>query len=86
MQQNWKVKRHRLAVSAPGSEGFTIDLFDNSVCLIQQQSFAYVFISIVRIDRDSAGMLVVQMPSKSSQSIHFGFLGAPSVCKSRSQS
>ncbi|KAF6154559.1 hypothetical protein GIB67_017941 [Kingdonia uniflora] len=47
--------------------------------------FRLRFISIVRIDRDSAGMLVVQMPSKSSQSIHFGFLGAPSVCKSRSQ-
>ncbi|KAF6154231.1 hypothetical protein GIB67_001127 [Kingdonia uniflora] len=84
LQQNWKVKRQRLAVSAPGSEGFTIDLFDNSVS-DPTTIFRPPFISIVRIDRDSAGMLAVQMPSKSSRSIRFGFLGAPSVCKSRSQ-
>ncbi|KAF6139217.1 hypothetical protein GIB67_040364 [Kingdonia uniflora] len=84
LQQNWKVKRQRLAVSAPGSEGFTIDLFDNSVS-DQTTILRSPFISIARIDRDSAGMLAVQMPSKSSRSIRFGFLGAPSICKSRSQ-
>ncbi|KAF6138845.1 hypothetical protein GIB67_018576 [Kingdonia uniflora] len=73
-----------MAVSTPGCEGFTIDLFDNSVS-DPTTIFHSPFISIVRIDHDSAGMLAVQMPSKSSRSIRFGFLGAPSVCKSRRQ-
>ncbi|KAF6168246.1 hypothetical protein GIB67_011631 [Kingdonia uniflora] len=74
----------RLAVSAPGSEGFTIDLFDNSVS-DPTTIFRSPFISIIRIDCDSAGMLAVQMTFKSSRSIRFGFLGAPSACKSRCQ-
>ncbi|GAB2216048.1 hypothetical protein Droror1_Dr00023815 [Drosera rotundifolia] len=74
LQQNWKVKRHRLAASAPGSEGFLIDLFDSSghdQAVVSRPSS----ISMVRVDHDSAGMLTVNVPPNSCHSIHFGFLG-----------
>lgn len=82
LQQNWKVKRQRLAASAPGSEGFTIDLFDNSlsdpVAFFRPSS-----ISTVRVDHNSAGMLTVILPPNSCRSIHFGFLGSHSSCTPR---
>ncbi|XP_058113033.1 mediator of RNA polymerase II transcription subunit 17 [Magnolia sinica] len=80
LQQNWKVKRQRLAISAPGSEGFTIDLFDNllsdSTAVFRPSS-----ISTVRVDHDSAGMLTLQLPPKSCRSIQFGFVGDRSSWK-----
>ncbi|XP_010254371.1 PREDICTED: mediator of RNA polymerase II transcription subunit 17 [Nelumbo nucifera] len=77
LQQNWKVKRQRLPVPAPGSEGFTIDLFDNSLS-DPGAIFRPPSISTVRVDHDSAGMLAVHLPQKSCHSLHFGFLGGQS--------
>ncbi|KAJ6293778.1 hypothetical protein OIU76_021941 [Salix suchowensis] len=55
LQQNWKVKRQRVAAIAPGNEGFMIDLFDNSlydsVAVFQPSS-----LSTIRIDHNSDGM------------------------------
>eukprot|EP00268_Persea_americana_P054664 TRINITY_DN6288_c0_g1_i2.p1 TRINITY_DN6288_c0_g1~~TRINITY_DN6288_c0_g1_i2.p1 ORF type:complete len:668 (-),score=144.68 TRINITY_DN6288_c0_g1_i2:597-2600(-) len=82
LQQNWKVKRQRLAASAPGSEGFTIDLFDNSL-LDTVALFRPSSVSTVRVDHNSAGMLTVILPSNSCRSIHFGFLGSLSSCTPR---
>lgn len=77
LQQNWKVKRQRLATSAPSSDGFTIDLFDNSIyhpaSIVRPSS-----ISSLRIERDSAGMLAICIPPKSSRMLHFTFLGVQS--------
>ncbi|XP_059431866.1 mediator of RNA polymerase II transcription subunit 17 [Corylus avellana] len=74
LQQNWKVKRQRGAASAPGSEGFTIDLFDNSlydpVAVFRPSS-----LSTVRVDHDSAGMLSINLPPNSCRSLQFCFLG-----------
>ena len=62
-----------MGASAPGNEGFSIDLFSNSL-----HDSAAVFrpssISTVRVDHDSAGMLAVQLPPNSCRSLHFGFL------------
>ncbi|GAB2300357.1 hypothetical protein Dimus_034396 [Dionaea muscipula] len=77
LQRNWKVKRHRLAASGPGSEGFLIDLFDSSghdQTAISRPSSA----SMVRVDHDSAGMLAVNLPPNSCHSIQFGFLDSHS--------
>lgn len=75
MQQNWKVKRQRAAALASGNEGFTIDLFDNSL-----YDPAGIFrpspLSTVRVDHDSAGMLAINLPPKSYHSLQFGFLSA----------
>lgn len=77
MQQNWKIKRQRLATSAPSSGGFTIDLFDNSIydpaSIVRPSS-----ISTLRVERDSAGMLALCVPPKSSRTLHFTFLGIQS--------
>lgn len=77
LQQNWKVKRQRGATSAPGSEGFTIDLFDSSL-----YDPAAVFhpssLSTVRVDHDSAGMLSINLPPNSCRALQFGFLGQQS--------
>ncbi|PKI79556.1 mediator of RNA polymerase II transcription subunit 17 [Punica granatum] len=74
LQQNWKVKRQRVAATAPSSEGFTIDLFDNSIydpaSIVRPSS-----ISTVLVERDSAGKLAICVPPKSSRSLHFTFLG-----------
>lgn len=74
LQQNWKVKRQRVAASAPGNEGFSIDLFSNSlhdpVAVFRPSS-----LSTVRVDHDSAGMLAVHLPPNSCRALHFGFLG-----------
>ena len=75
MQQNWKVKRQRAVALASGNEGFTIDLFDNSL-----YDPAGIFrpspLSRVCVDHDSAGMLAIHLPPKSYRSLQFGFLGA----------
>ncbi|XP_026441895.1 mediator of RNA polymerase II transcription subunit 17-like [Papaver somniferum] len=76
LQQNWKVKRQRLTVSAPSNEGFTIDLFDNS--LSDSMSLFRPVTSTVSVDHDSAGMLAVNLPPKSCRFMHFGFLGVNS--------
>lgn len=77
LQQNWKVKRQRVAAIAPGNEGFMIDLFDNSlydsVAVFQPSS-----LSTIRIDHDSDGMLAINLPSKSCHSLVFGFLSGHS--------
>ncbi|CAA6672665.1 unnamed protein product [Spirodela intermedia] len=70
LQQNWKVKRQRQ--SAPGNEGFTIDLHDSSLSdptVFSRPSL----LSTVRIDHDPTGMLALQLPPKSCRSLHFGF-------------
>lgn len=75
MQQNWKVKRQRVAVPSSGNEGFTIDLFDNTL-----HDSASVFrpssLSMVRVDHDPAGMLTINLPPSSCRSLQFGFVGA----------
>ena len=76
LQQNWKVKRQRQATIAPGSEGFTFDLFDNSYdpTAINRSSS----VSTVRVDHDAAGMLAINVSSNSCHSLQFGFVGAQS--------
>ncbi|KAM7509403.1 hypothetical protein LguiA_019856 [Lonicera macranthoides] len=76
LQQNWKVKRHRMAVS-PGNEGFYIDLFDNSL-YDPTTAFRAPSVSTVRVEHDSAGMLAVNLPPNATRSLQFGFLGAHS--------
>ncbi|PRQ19057.1 putative mediator complex, subunit Med17 [Rosa chinensis] len=75
LQQNWKVKRQRAVALASGNEGFTIDLFDNSL-----YDPAGIFrpspLSTVCVDHDSAGMLAINLPPKSYRSLQFGFLSA----------
>uniref|UniRef100_A0A2P2K931 Mediator of RNA polymerase II transcription subunit 17 n=3 Tax=Rhizophora mucronata TaxID=61149 RepID=A0A2P2K931_RHIMU len=77
LQQNWKVKRQRVAATASSSEGFTIDLFDSSL-----HSSAPVYrpssLSSICIDHNSAGMLAINLPPNSCHSLHFGFLGVHS--------
>ncbi|XVF34698.1 hypothetical protein REPUB_Repub18cG0081100 [Reevesia pubescens] len=68
LQQNWKVKRQRVAAPASSNEGFTLDLFDNS--LYRPSS-----LSTICIEHDSAGMLAINLPPNSCRSLHFGFLG-----------
>ncbi|KAK1298997.1 Mediator of RNA polymerase II transcription subunit 17 [Acorus calamus] len=72
LQQNWKVKRQRAAVSGPGNEGFTIDLFDNSLADAAAMT-QLPALSTVRVDHDTNGMLTVKIPPKSCHSIQFGF-------------
>lgn len=82
LQQNWKIKRHRLVAAAAGNEGFYIDLFDNSLnhpaAVLRPTS-----ISTMRIEHDSAGMLVVNLPPNSCRSLQFEFLGTHSVPNAR---
>uniref|UniRef100_A0A1D1YJS2 Mediator of RNA polymerase II transcription subunit 17 n=1 Tax=Anthurium amnicola TaxID=1678845 RepID=A0A1D1YJS2_9ARAE len=78
LQHNWKVKRQR--PSAPGNEGFTIDLHDSSLSdstVLARPSL----LSTVRVDHDSAGMLALKLPPKSSRFIHFGFVGEDTKCR-----
>ncbi|KAI4380668.1 hypothetical protein MLD38_006834 [Melastoma candidum] len=53
LQQNWKVKRQRMAASAPGNESFTIDLSDNSSSDPTSGLRSYP-LSILRVEHDSA--------------------------------
>lgn len=62
-----------MAASTPGSEGFSIDLFSNS--LHDPASVFRPSLSTVRVDHDSAGMLAVHLPPNSCRSLHFGFHG-----------
>ncbi|XVE54394.1 hypothetical protein DITRI_Ditri03aG0077300 [Diplodiscus trichospermus] len=78
LQQNWKVKRQRVAAPASSSEGFTIDLFDNSLYDSTAMSRPS-FLSTIRVEHDSAGMLAINLPPNSCRSIHFGFLGVHSA-------
>ncbi|XP_059637991.1 mediator of RNA polymerase II transcription subunit 17 [Cornus florida] len=75
LQQNWKVKRQRVVSSAPGNEGFYIDLFDNTlydpVAIFRPSS-----VSTVHVEHDPAGMLAINLPPNSSRSLQFGFLSA----------
>ncbi|KAG7023531.1 Mediator of RNA polymerase II transcription subunit 17 [Cucurbita argyrosperma subsp. argyrosperma] len=72
LQQNWKVKRQRVAAPAPANEGFTIDLFDNLSC--DPSSVFRPSSSTIRVDRDSSGMLAISLPPNSCHSLRFGFL------------
>lgn len=84
LQQNWKVKRQRVVSSAPGNEGFYIDLYDNSI----QDSAAISrpsAITTVRIEHDPAGMLAVNLPPKSCRFLQFSFLGLD-LCNSTKKS
>lgn len=78
LQQNWKVKRQRLATTTPGSEGFTIDLFDSSLYNSMPISRASS-LSTIRIEHDSGGMLAINLPPSSCRSLHFGFVGKHSA-------
>ncbi|KAL8503347.1 hypothetical protein ACS0TY_022184 [Phlomoides rotata] len=73
LQQNWKIKRHRLVAAASGNEGFYIDLFDNSL-----YDLAPVFrpspMSTIPVEHDTAGMLT-NLQWKSCHSLQFEFLG-----------
>ncbi|KAJ0971238.1 hypothetical protein J5N97_019197 [Dioscorea zingiberensis] len=75
LQQNWKVKRQRLAAAGPGNEGFTIDLLDSSLLDFTASARSYSP-STIRIDHDSAGNLAVQLPQKSCRTLCLSFLGA----------
>ncbi|PON87645.1 Mediator complex, subunit Med [Trema orientale] len=74
LQQNWKVKRQRVAAPSSGNEGFTIDLFDN---LLYDPASVYrpSSLSMVRVDHDPAGMLAINLPPSSCRSLQFGFFG-----------
>lgn len=74
MQQNWKVKRQRIAAAASGNEGFTIDLFDNSL-YDPASVYRPTFLSMVRVEHDPAGMLAINLPPNSCRSLQFGFFG-----------
>ncbi|CAK9313976.1 unnamed protein product [Citrullus colocynthis] len=77
LQQNWKVKRQRVAAPAPANEGFTIDLFDNSSC--DPSSVFRPSSSTIRVDHDSSGMLAINLPPNSCHSLRFGFLSGCNV-------
>ncbi|CAO2822695.1 unnamed protein product [Amaranthus hypochondriacus] len=72
LQQNWKVKWHRLAANAPSSDGFLIDLFNNT--MHEPVAARAPAFSLVRVDHDSSGMLSVNLPKSSGRSFRFGFL------------
>lgn len=77
LQQNWKVKRHRMAASAAGNEGFYIDLFDNTL-YDPTSVFRPSSMSTVRVEHDSAGMLALNLPSKACHTLQFGFVSGNS--------
>ncbi|CAN0927232.1 Mediator of RNA polymerase II transcription subunit 17 [Linum grandiflorum] len=81
LQQNWKVKRLRLAALTPGNEGFTFDLYDNS--LYDPSMVRPTSLCTIRIDRDPAGMLAINLPPKSLHSLRFGILGVHSNARGK---
>ncbi|OMO61404.1 Mediator complex, subunit Med17 [Corchorus capsularis] len=85
LQQNWKVKRQRVAAPASSNEGFTIDLFDNSLYDSAAMS-RRPSLSAIRVEHDSAGMLAINLPPNSCRSLHFGFLGLHSADISKESS
>ncbi|KAG8381841.1 hypothetical protein BUALT_Bualt05G0014700 [Buddleja alternifolia] len=82
LQQNWKIKRHRLVAAASGNEGFYLDLFDNSL-YDSTVVFRPSSMSTIPIEHDSAGMLAVNLPRKSCHSLQFEFLGSSSAYNMR---
>ncbi|KAK4422251.1 Mediator of RNA polymerase II transcription subunit [Sesamum alatum] len=78
LQQNWKIKRHRLVAAASGNEGFYIDLFDNSL-YDSAAIFRPSSLSTIPIEHDTAGMLAVNLPRKSCHSLQFEVLGLRSA-------
>ncbi|KAL2553684.1 Mediator of RNA polymerase II transcription subunit 17 [Forsythia ovata] len=78
LQQNWKVKRHRLVAAASGNEGFYIDLFYNSLH-DTSSSLRPSSMSTIPIEHDTAGMLAVNLPPNSCRSLQFEFLGSHSA-------
>lgn len=68
--------------AAAGNEGFYIDLFDNSLnhpaAVLRPSS-----ISTMRIEHDSAGTLIVNLPPNSCRSLQFEFLGTHSLPNAR---
>ncbi|GFP98451.1 mediator of RNA polymerase ii transcription subunit 17 [Phtheirospermum japonicum] len=78
LQQNWKIKRHRLVAAASGNEGFYIDLFDNSL-YETTVVFRPSSMSTIPVEHDSAGMLAVNLPRKSCHTLQFEFLGFTSA-------
>ncbi|PWA78489.1 Mediator complex, subunit Med17 [Artemisia annua] len=77
LQQNWKVKRHRMAASAAGNEGFYIDLFDNTL-YDPTSVIRPTPLSSVRVEHDSAGMLALNLSSKACNPLQFGFVSGNS--------
>ncbi|XP_060209735.1 mediator of RNA polymerase II transcription subunit 17 [Lycium barbarum] len=75
LQQNWKVKWHRMVAAASGNEGFYIDLFDTSL-YDPAVAFRPSSASVVRIEHDPAGMLAVNVPPNSCRTLQFDFFGA----------
>ncbi|XP_073151765.1 mediator of RNA polymerase II transcription subunit 17 [Henckelia pumila] len=78
LQQNWKVKRHRLVAAASGKEGFYIDLLDSSLHDLAS-AFRPSSMSTILVEHDKAGMLAVNLPQNSRRSLHFEFLGFSST-------
>ncbi|XP_076916101.1 mediator of RNA polymerase II transcription subunit 17-like [Bidens hawaiensis] len=77
LQQNWKIKRHRMAATAAGNEGFYIDLFDYTL-YDPKSVFRPTSLSTVRVEHDNAGMLVLNLSSKPCHTLRFGFVNANS--------
>ncbi|KAI7734992.1 hypothetical protein M8C21_027329 [Ambrosia artemisiifolia] len=73
LQQNWKIKRHRMAATAAGNEGFYIDLFDNTL-FDPKSVFRQSPLSTVRVEHDNAGMLALNLSSKACHTLQFGFV------------
>ncbi|GER32125.1 mediator of RNA polymerase II transcription subunit [Striga asiatica] len=82
LQQNWKIKRHRLVAAVSGNEGFYIDLFDNSL-YDSTIVFRPSSLSTIPVEHDSAGMLAVNFPRRKCHSLQFEFLGFSSAYNSR---
>ncbi|KZV36414.1 mediator of RNA polymerase II transcription subunit 17-like [Dorcoceras hygrometricum] len=78
LQQNWKVKRHRLVAAASGKEGFFIDLLDSSFYDLAS-AFRPSSMSTILVEHDAAGMLAVNLPQNSCRSLQFEFLGFTSA-------
>ncbi|XP_076930580.1 mediator of RNA polymerase II transcription subunit 17 [Bidens hawaiensis] len=77
LQQNWKIKRHRMAATAAGNEGFYIDLFDYTL-YDPKSVFRPTSLSMVRVEHDNAGMLALNLSSKSCHTLRFGFVNGDS--------
>ncbi|XP_075490122.1 mediator of RNA polymerase II transcription subunit 17-like [Primulina tabacum] len=82
LQQNWKVKRHRMAPAASGKEGFYIDLADSSLYDLAS-AFRPSSMSTILVEHDAAGMLAVKLPQNPCRSLHFEFLGFSSAYHGR---
>ncbi|XP_073066958.1 mediator of RNA polymerase II transcription subunit 17-like [Primulina eburnea] len=82
LQQNWKVKRHRMAAAASGKEVFYIDLSDSSLYDLAS-AFRPSSMSTILVEHDAAGMLAVKLPQNPCRSLHFEFLGFSSAYHGR---